>query len=209
MSHNTLMHRLVRPAIRPLARASVTPNQVTTMRLVAGLAAAAAFALGDSSWPYWGAGLFVLSMFLDRMDGELARATGKSTPWGHRYDLISDGAVNALAFVGLGVGLRDGGLGAWAIALGLVAGGAVAAVIALVARVEDREGARAAELRGVPGFDPDDAMLVVPLAVVLDGGAPLLVAAGIGAPLFAAAMFRRWLPRLREGARGATSGRDV
>src|SRR3990172_10662477 len=96
MSHNRLIHRHVRPAIRPLARASVTPNQVTTMRLAAGLAAAAAFALGDSSWPYWGAGLFVLSMFLDRMDGELARATGKSTPWGHPSPLSSHGRANPL-----------------------------------------------------------------------------------------------------------------
>ena len=44
MSHDTWIHRTVRPVARSLARIRVTPNQVTTLRPVAGLAAAAAFA---------------------------------------------------------------------------------------------------------------------------------------------------------------------
>ncbi len=82
MSHNTWMHRAVRPVARSLARTRVTPNQVNTLRLVAGLAAAA-FAEGSETWR---AGTFLLGMFLDRADGELARLSGKISPRGHTYD---------------------------------------------------------------------------------------------------------------------------
>lgn len=79
MSHDTWIHRAVRGAVRPLARTPVTPNQVTTLRLITGLAAAAAFAQGGEGWRQVGAGLFLVSLFLDRADGELARASGKSS----------------------------------------------------------------------------------------------------------------------------------
>jgi hypothetical protein len=45
------------------------------------------------------------------------------------------------------------------------------------------------------GFDPDDAMLVVPIAMVLGGGVPLIAAAAIGAPGFALWMAWRLLRR--------------
>jgi hypothetical protein len=94
-----------------------------------------------------------------------------------------------LAFVGLGLGLTDSSLGSWAVTLGLLAGGGVAAVLLLVMRVEKLQGARAGELRGVAGFDPDDAMLIMPIAVVCDAAGGLLLAAGVGTPLFALVFF--------------------
>ena len=197
MSHNTWIHRVARIAARPLARTPVTPNQVTTLRLVAGLAAAAAFAQGDPGWRDWGAGAFVLSMFLDRLDGELARAGGKTSPWGHRYDLISDTLCNAIAFLGLGIGLRAGTLGAWAPLVGLAAGLAVAAILWLVMRMEARHGVRAGELRWSAAFDPDDALIAVPLLVWLGLSDWLLLAAGIGAPAFAIFMLWKFGAALR------------
>ena len=47
MSHNTWIHRIVRVGVRPLVATPVTPNQLTTLRLASGLAATAAFAVGD------------------------------------------------------------------------------------------------------------------------------------------------------------------
>ncbi len=196
MSHNTWIHRTVRVAVRPLVATPLTPNHVTIVRLVTGLAAAGAFAHGGEAWRHWGAGIFLLSMFLDRADGELARLSGKSSARGHFFDLISDALSNALAFAGLGIGLRDSMFGTWAPLMGLVAGAAIAAILLLVVRLEDLHGARAGELRGAAGFDPDDAMLVVPLAVWLGGADWLLLAAAVGAPgfaLFMALKFRaRW-----------------
>ncbi len=188
MSHNTWIHRAARVVARPLARTPVTPNQVTTLRLAAGLAAAAALAQGEADWRHWGAGMFVLGMFLDRLDGELARLSGKTSPWGHRYDLFSDGLSNILVFLGLGVGLRAGEFGAWAPAMGLVAGLAIAAILWLVVRMESRHGARAGELGTTAGFDPDDGLIAVPVLVWLGLSDGLLAAACLGAPAFAVYM---------------------
>jgi phosphatidylglycerophosphate synthase len=197
MSHDTWIHRAARVVARPLARTSATPNQVTTLRLAAGLAAAAALAQGEADWRHWGAGLFVLGLFLDRLDGELARLGGNTSPWGHRYDLFSDGLSNALAFLGLGVGLRAGAFGAWAPAMGLVAGLAIAAILWLVVRMESLRGARAGELGTTAGFDPDDGLLAVPILVWLGLSDQLLVAACLGAPAFGIYMSYRFRGVLR------------
>lgn len=139
-----------------------------------------------------GSGVFVLSMLLDRADGVLARLSGKSSPGGHKFDLIADTLSNALAFVGIGIGLRHSPLGDLAIPLGIVAGIAIAAVLWLVMRVEEQEGSRAAELKGSAGFDPDDAMLAVPVAVALGWNTELIVAAAFGASLFAVFFFLKF-----------------
>ncbi len=176
-------------AVRPLLKTPVTPNQLTTLRLAAGIGAALLFGLGDQRQIYWGCGLFVLSMLLDRADGILARLGGRTSAWGHRYDLLADSLSNALAFLGIGVGLRGGDLGLWSVPMGLAAGLSVTAILWLVMRAEERDGARAAEISGKGGFDPDDAMLFVPAAMALGWGQGLLIAASIMAPLFAAFFF--------------------
>ncbi len=186
-------------AVRPLVKTPVTPNHLTTLRLATGLAAAAALAVGASPWQHIGAAIFVVSLVLDRADGELARLAGKTTPWGHTYDLTADAASDALVFVGLGVGLRESALGLWAIPMGMAAGGAVAAIFWLIMRIEALEGQRAAEMPSVAGFDVDDTILIVPVAVWLGGSVPLLVAAAIGAPAFAI-FFVRLLLRRRAAA---------
>ena len=94
MSTNTLIHRIVRPVVRRIAHSRVTPNNITTLRLVTGVAAAIGFAQGGALWPAIGGGIFVFSMLLDRADGELARQTHRSSVVGHRYDLVSDCASN-------------------------------------------------------------------------------------------------------------------
>ena len=73
MSYDTVIHRVVRPAVRMVARNGLTPNQVTTMRLATGLVASVIFAQGTYGWMAVGGIVFLLSMLLDRADGELAR----------------------------------------------------------------------------------------------------------------------------------------
>src|SRR5215213_4275909 len=103
MSTDTLIHRIIRPAIRRIAPTRITPNHITTLRLVTGIAAALAFAQGEELWLAVGGGIFIVSMLLDRADGELARQTGRASVGGHRYDLVSDSASNIIAFIGIGV----------------------------------------------------------------------------------------------------------
>ncbi len=189
MSHNTWIHRFVRPAVRPLAHSRLTPNHVTTLRLIAGTAAAGAYALGTEAGYLWGGVLFVASILFDRADGELARLGGKATRWGHVYDLCVDSFCNAIVFVGLGWGLRGGALGPWAVALGVLAGAAIAAILFMTLKIEALAGPRAGELEGAAGFDPDDAIAIVPLAVWMGWPKALLVAAAIGAPAFAVLVF--------------------
>ena len=184
MSHDTWIHKAARITIvRPLLATPVTPNQLTTVRLALGLAAAGGLAFG---LPDLAGGLFVLSMLFDRADGDLARLSGRVSPSGHRYDLLADSVCNTLIFVGLGFGLRLGDYGPWAIGMGILAGISVAAILMMVLRIESSQGPRAAELGGLSGIDADDAMLTVPLALWFGLAEQLLVAAAIGAPVFAA-----------------------
>ncbi len=202
MSHNTWIHRGVRVLVRPLAKTPVTPNQITVLRLLTGLAAVFCFAIADPvRWIYWGVGLFVLSMLLDRADGELARLTGKYSAFGHKLDLISDALINGLVFVGIGWGvMRTTDLGVWALAMGVAAGAGVATILWLVMRMEAADGERAGELEGAAGFDPDDGILAVPVAMLFGLGYWLIIAAAIGAPGFAIYMFWKFRRERRMDA---------
>ena len=122
-----------------------------------------------------------------------ARQSGKTSRFGHRYDLVSDAISNAMIFVGIGVGLRDGPLGWWTALFGLMAGLAVVAILGIVVRAEGREGERAAELPSMSGFDADDGMVVVPIALWLGWSLPLLYVAAAVTPLFA--VFFAWKHR--------------
>ncbi|MDQ2694334.1 MAG: CDP-alcohol phosphatidyltransferase family protein [Pseudomonadota bacterium] len=189
MSQNTWTHRLARRLVRPLVDTAVTPNHLTTLRLLTGLGAVALFALGSRGGEVWGGVLFVLSAFLDRADGELARIGGRTSPGGHIYDLLCDALVTALLFVGIGIGLRHGPLGGWAVLLGMLAGGAVAFIFWLLARLDDDPFA------GAGGFDPDDLLYLVGPLAWLGWLQPFLLAAGAGAPAFAAWAAWRHRPR--------------
>jgi len=196
VSHNTWGHRFVRFGVRPLVHTTVAPNHLTTLRLLTGLSASAILAVGTPTALAWGAGVFVLSMLLDRADGELARLSGKRSAFGHKYDLVADGLCNALVFVGLGIGLSGGSLAWRAIPMGVLAGLAVAAILFLVLHLEALQGERAAELGGVAGFDPDDGILAVPILIWLELAEELLAVAAVGAPV--SAMFFYWkLLRIR------------
>jgi archaetidylinositol phosphate synthase len=188
MSHNTWVHRTVRPLVRLLARTSISPNQVTTARLCFGLAGAAVAAIGPTPWLAIGAGLFLVSFLLDRTDGALARMTKRSSASGHRYDALSDVACNGTIFLGIGIALRDGPLGWWMPALGAFVGLAMVTGLLIDLRLK-AAGSDAAEIE-VAGFDLDDAMLIPLLAMWTGWTSPLLYAAAIGAPVFA--LFLLW-----------------
>ncbi len=198
MSYNTWIHRIARVTIvKPLVSSRVTPNQLTTARLATGIAAAAAVGSGVDLWRDVGAAIFVLSVILDRADGDLARLTGRTSPSGHRYDMIADAVSNALILIGLGVGLRGGEYGSWAVPMGFLAGLAVAAILWMVMRIEEMEGHRAAELPSFAGFDADDAVLLIPLFIWLGQAEGLLLTAVLVAPLVAMLFFGLLRRKLR------------
>lgn len=196
MSHNTWIHRIVRVGVRPLVRTPVMPNHLTTLRLATGLGATAAYAVGGPGWSLWAGAIFVVSVLLDRADGELARLADRRSPGGHRYDLMADTICNAAIFIGIGIGLRHGPLGLWAGVLGVVAGLAVAVVLMMVLRLEALDGSRAAEFDSAAGFDADDAILLVPVLVWVGWADWMIVGAALGAPAFALFMYVKFRSRL-------------
>jgi archaetidylinositol phosphate synthase len=180
--------RLARRLVTPLKDSWVTPNHLTTVRLGVGLAAAAAFVPGTYGWSNLAALLLILSNFLDHTDGELARMTGKSSRIGHIYDLASDAAVTILLFVAIDVGVDafpNSAAPIPAVALGLIAGCAVALVFFLRMRIEDMAGKAAIQQAARGGFELEDVLYLLPLVALSDAVTPFLIAAALCAPLFA------------------------
>ena len=177
MSHDTVIHRIVRPAVRVAARSRITPNQITTLRLVTGLGAAACFAVGTGSWRAIGGLVFLLSMLLDRADGELARQTGQMSLAGYRYDLAADWIASMATFVGLGIGLGMPWVGALA--------GVGIGILFAELNVFDLASVRGYRLGPNLTVDPDDAMIFVPILIWLGLAMPMTVAASIITPLAA------------------------
>jgi phosphatidylglycerophosphate synthase len=199
--------RLARRLVAPLVDSWVRPNHLTTLRLLVGLAAAAAFVPGSFAWSNVAALLLVLSNFLDHTDGELARMSGKTSRLGHLYDLASDAAVTILLFIAIGVGVgakQRLELGVPPVILGVVAGTAVALIFYLRMRIEQLMGKEATQQASFGGFETEDVLYLFPLATLSNALAPMLVAAAICAPLFALWVIFDYQRVLRRDRRTAT-----
>ena len=200
MIQTTWTHLMARALVRPLIGTGVTPNHLTTLRLLTGVAACAALALGTRAGDWWGGGLWLLSSFLDRADGELARIGDMMSPGGHKYDYFVDTGVTALFFLAIGVGLRGSFLGVWAIVLGVVAAIGLLLCNRWSEMLEVRTGRVERAYSGRWGFDLDDLLyLLGPFAWL--GRAvlvPVLIGAAIGTAGFAIVTLVR-LRRVQPG----------
>jgi archaetidylinositol phosphate synthase len=195
-------HLLARILVRPLIGTWVRPNHLTTLRLLTGIAACLLFSLGTETATAWGGGLWLLSAFLDRADGELARIGHMMSPGGHTYDYYSDNVVNAAFFLSIGVGLRHSWLGVWSVPLGVVAGASMFLCSLFSEWLERRSPPGTRAYSGKWGFDPDDALyLMAPLAW-LGWLVPVLIGASVGTTAMMIITGVRLL-RLRRAAAGA------
>ena len=191
MAGGSWSHVIARAMVRPLVGSPVTPNQITTLRLLTGVAACAGFAVGTWSWDFWAGVVWIVSALLDRADGELARLSGTSSRWGHLYDYYTDVAVNGLFFAAIGVGSRGGPAGAWSIALGILAGATVAWASILSERLENQRADGAKAYEGFGGFDFDDVMYLFAPVAWFGLLFPLLIGASVGGPVFAVVTWYR------------------
>lgn len=207
MSENTWSHRLARPVARRLAAIGVRPNAVTLLRLASGVAAASAFAVGTRDATIAGGLVFVVSCFLDRLDGEIARVANAGSDFGEKLDRYSDLAVTALVFTGIGIGQWNGALGNLAPAMGIVAAAAVITIYALRHLTKLHYGEAHTDTKSVNGiFDHDDALYLIGPIVWIGLEVPLLVLASVGAPIYA--LYVWWRYRSLKGTRLATSRSD-
>jgi Family of unknown function (DUF5941)/CDP-alcohol phosphatidyltransferase len=103
------------------ARRGFTPNQVTTVSLLLGLLAAAAFATGERWALIAGAVVLQVSFMTDCVDGQLARYTRTFSKLGAWLDSIFDRTKEYAVFAGLAIGAASAGDAVW-----LLAGAALA-----------------------------------------------------------------------------------
>lgn len=172
--------RLAAWLVAPLVDTAVSPNMLTTVRLVVGALGAVYFA--QEGMHNLAGFLIVLSNFLDHTDGELARMSGKSSRFGHNYDLISDAVVTIGMFFGIGVGLSEpmGGNGP---IFGVIAGCAVAGIFHLRNLSESRHGKSATRQPRLGGFEAEDILYLIPVVTLTGNLEWFLIAAAVGAPL--------------------------
>ena len=132
-------------------------------------------------------GIFwLISTFLDRADGELARISGKTTKFGHKFDYCCDTFITALFFISIGINLHDNLPNSWSIIMGMCA--ALGIIFTeIYAEIIDQKKQITGEKAypGFLGFDFDDILYLFAPIVWLDWHLPFLIGASVGAPVFA------------------------
>ncbi|MGV7220862.1 MAG: CDP-alcohol phosphatidyltransferase family protein [Nitrospinales bacterium] len=110
LSNDSFMDRLVtrrvsRQLTRIFVQTSMTPNQITGLSLGLGLLAAWLFYFGNYTASLFGAGIFLLSAWIDCTDGEVARLKFQESKFGGILDIFSDNIVHFAVFYCIGMGL--------------------------------------------------------------------------------------------------------
>ncbi len=109
LNNDSLMDRMItRLVSRQLTRlflgSSITPNQITLLSLLFGLASGACFYSGSYRLGLAGAGLLVISAWIDCTDGEIARLKFLESKLGKQLDIYSDNIVHVTIFFAIGMG---------------------------------------------------------------------------------------------------------
>ena len=179
--------------IYPLRNTYVTPNYLTSLRLLFGIFAGIFFALGEYKYSNIGAFCFVLSNFLDHADGELARLKNQISSKGHIYDLVSDALVNILLFLGMGIGLMQTNLGVYACIMGIISGTTVAAIFYMRNDIEKNIGKKNARQPHKSGVEAEDILYALPIITYFQLDYYFIFAASIGAPIFCIYVIKDYL----------------
>ncbi|CAH2801617.1 MAG: CDP-alcohol phosphatidyltransferase family protein [uncultured Caballeronia sp.] len=203
--------RLARRLVTPLVGTPITPNHLTTLRLLIGIAGAYYLSVGSFWLCSLGVLLIAFSNFVDHTDGELARISGQSSKIGHFYDLACDSVVTVLLFVGLGfyVSAHHPSMIVPAEWLGGIAGVAVALIFFLRIRIESMAGKSGTKQASMAGFETEDVLYLLLVVTLLNGMTLFLVAASIGAPLFAVWIVVDYQRALRRFAQATARAKDA
>jgi phosphatidylglycerophosphate synthase len=122
---------LGRPLSKLLVRTPITPNQVSVVSILIGVASAWFFARGSF---VAGALLFQLCAIIDCVDGDLARVSFRQTRLGKWLDLGGDQVVHFSVFAAIGIGVARIDPSVPALALGASAALGVLLSFAVIVR---------------------------------------------------------------------------
>ncbi len=100
---NEIWYFMNRWVVRLLYPTSVTPNQITFLSLVIGLASAWFYVSGIPDSLIWGAIFLYGKVFLDNVDGNLARVRGTTSRFGRFLDSLADFLVTVLVYIAVTV----------------------------------------------------------------------------------------------------------
>ena len=198
--NQTWAHVASRIFVRPLLGTWVRPNHLTWLRIAIGAAACLLLAVGAPVALAWSGVAWIVACLLDRADGELARMGDMRSEAGHRLDLYADTLLNAGWFLGAGIGLRHGGFGPAAPALGALVCGLML-FCSWISEVFEEQSAPGVKIwRGFRRFHPDDALFLLAPATWLGWLAPILIASSAALPIVATVYIVRYLRLRRDQA---------
>ena len=184
--------------VRGLSRTPITPNQVTTFSIVLGLSVAWFYAQGGAG-AYIAAALFIVTVWLDHVDGELARATYRTSKFGHYFDHCAAMTNYVAMFIGAGIGARMEILGISSVFLGITAGVSIILIMSIRMYGEGRFGRDAMKQSPKAGFEIEDTLYIVGPVTWLGFMEYFIVLAGVGAPMFLLYVIFDFFRRDREG----------
>lgn len=96
---NEIWYFMNRWVVYLLYPTSVTPNQITVLSLIFGLASAGFYVSGIPDALVWGAIFLYGKVFLDNVDGNLARVRGTTSRFGRFLDSLADFLVTVLVYI--------------------------------------------------------------------------------------------------------------
>ena len=88
-----------------LVKTPVTPNQVTIISLILGIASAAFFSHGAHTYTIIAGLFYFISTVFDQCDGEVARYKQMTSDFGKTFDIIVDSIVNTTITIGITIAI--------------------------------------------------------------------------------------------------------
>jgi archaetidylinositol phosphate synthase len=152
--------------------------------MMVGIASGFLYAEGTRGAMLGGSLLFMVAVWMDHVDGEFARATGKTSKFGHYFDHVAAMTSYSAMFIGAGFGMRDTWLGDWSVPCGIAAGVSVALIFSIRLWQETVYGKESTVQTVRGGFEIEDTLYAVGPITWIGLMPPFVAAAGIGTPIY-------------------------
>jgi len=176
--------RLAKAVVAAIRGLPVSPNALTALGMLVGIISGVLYAEGTRGAMIGGSLLFMVAVWMDHVDGEFARATGKTSRFGHYFDHVAAMTSYCAMLVGAGFGLRDTWLGEWAVPCGIAAGVSVALIFSIRLWQETVFGKETTVQTVRAGFEIEDTLYAVGPITWVGLMPPFVAAAGVGTPIY-------------------------